>query len=109
MIAAVLGAEQVLTSRAAAASDAGESGGWGAAIGVEEGSGRGGGAVIGREVIGEDGRLYVAQEHRIVVEVIEGCVCHGEDAVAFTWRKNAISLGVRNLEKSERNRAEKKG
>lgn len=43
--------------------------------------------MIGREVIGEDGRLYVAQEHRIVVEVIEGCVCHGEDAVAFTWRK----------------------
>lgn len=71
--------------------------------------------MIGREVIGEDGRLYVAQEHRIVVEVIEGCVCHSEDAVAFTWRKkrrgggDAISLGVRNLEKSERNRAEKKG
>lgn len=43
--------------------------------------------MIGREVIGEDGRLYVAQEHRIVVEVIEGCVCHSEDAVAFTWRK----------------------
>lgn len=43
--------------------------------------------MIGREVIGEDGRLYVAQEHRIVVEVIEGCVCHGEDAIAFTWRK----------------------
>lgn len=71
--------EQVLTSRAAAAPDVAD-----AAVGVEEGTGPGRRAVIGREAVGEDGRLYVAQEHRVVVHVVESGVCHGEDTVAFT-------------------------
>lgn len=74
-----LQAEQVLTPRAAAAPDVAD-----APFRVEEGTGRRRRAVVGREAVREDGRLYVAQEQRVVVQVVESGVCHGENTVAFT-------------------------
>lgn len=90
LLVVVLGAEQILTSCAAAASDVAD------VIGVQEGSGCRRRAVVGREAVVEDGGLDVAQEQSVMVEVVEGGVCHGENTVAFTWRKRReqISLDV---------------
>ena len=42
----------------------------------------------------------MAQEQRIVVQVVESGVCHGQDTVTFTWRqtrRGSISLDVMKM------------
>lgn len=94
-MAGAVRAEQVFAPRAAAAPDAGESRTGAAVIRAEEGARPGESAVVGGDVFGEDGRLQVAQEQGVVVHVVEGCVGHGKNAVAFTWRENKWSLEVK--------------
>lgn len=96
---AVLGAEQILAPRAAAAPVIGR---WGRAAMVgEEGHGRGRRAVIGREAVSEDGRLDVAQEQCIMVYVVQSGVCHGQNTVTFTCRekRRMIVLDVMNQDR----------
>lgn len=75
--------QEVAASCAAAASDV--AGVWRRAAGVQvEGGDRGRRAVTGGEALSEDGRLQVAQEQRLVFQMIQSGVCHGENAVTFT-------------------------
>lgn len=90
LVVVVLGAEQILASCAAAAPKVGWPGRRGAATGREEGRMRGRRAAIGRQAVGEDGWLDVAQEQRLVVQVVVSVVPHGENAVAFTWRGSEV-------------------
>lgn len=83
----VVGAEQVFAAGAAAAADAGEPRTGAAVVGAEEGRDSRRSAVVRREALGKDGRLQVAQEQGVMVQMVEGGVCHGENTVAFTWKE----------------------
>lgn len=86
MLIGVVGAKQVFAARAAAAPYAGEPRTGAAVVGAEEGRDPRGSPVVRREALGKDGWLQVAQEQSVVVQMVEGGVRHGKNAVAFTWK-----------------------
>lgn len=91
VVGGVLRPRQVLAAGAAAAAEVAGPRRRRAAAGAEEGGG-GRGSVVRREAVSKDGRLQVAQEKCVVVQVVQGGVGHGQDAVTLTWRQMNTSM-----------------